>query len=53
MILSVTHAELGSLMQQLHTAGVHWVLCELTGLGWVVSFELRGAVVDLSGYRRR
>ena len=52
MKLTVSHAELARLMRQLHAAGVAWVLCELTGPGWIVSFKLPENVPDLSAYRK-
>jgi hypothetical protein len=49
--VTVTHEQIGELMRRLHAARIAWVLCELTGPGWIVSFELRGAVVDLGTFK--
>ena len=51
MKVTVAHDQLCDLMRRLHAARIAWVLCELTGPGWIVSFELRGAVVDLGPFK--
>jgi predicted peroxiredoxin len=46
--ISVTHSQIADLMRELHRAGIAFVVCELTGPGWIVEF--RGQI-DVSKYR--